>query len=433
MNQQPNILFFFPDQHRYDWVGIEPNIPVRTPYLDMLAKQGVRFTNAVTPSPVCAPARACLASGMEYDHCGVPNNSYNYPLDNWTVYKALQTAGYSVIGCGKFDLHKASSSWGLDGRGSITDWGFTDGIDNAGKWDAVRSGAKQPKDPYMNYLYQEGLIEIHLSDMSRRRRNNMATFSTDLPESAYCDNWIARNGLKLLDKCPNNQPWFLQINFAGPHAPWDLTNRMKSTYTGVDFPFPYPTQKLTYTKHNEVRQNYSAMVENIDRWLGIYVNWLTEKDQIDNTIIVFSSDHGEMLGDHDRWGKSLPYQASIGVPLIIAGPDVESGIVTDTPVSLIDLTATFLDQSSSEIPSQLNGKTLRPVLAGHNQVHRQYVLSGLDDWRLVYDGRYKLIQNFDDKSWLFDLQTDPAETKNLFNDAPEQVEELQSLLMCEIG
>jgi len=139
--------------------------------------------------------------------------------------------------------------------------------------------------------------------------------------------------------------------------------------------------------------------------------------------------------EDDRWGKSLPYQASIGVPLVIAGPDVESGIVTDTPVSLIDLTATFLDQSSSEIPSQLNGSTLRTILAGHNQVHRQYVLSGLDDWRLIYDGRYKLIQNFDEKSWLFDLKTDPAETKNLFNDAPEQeqVDKLQSFLMCEIA
>ena len=86
MNQQPNILFFFPDQHRHDWIGTEPDNAVRTPYLDKLAQNGVRFTNAVTPSPVCAPARACLASGMEYDYCAVPDNGYNYPLENWTFY-----------------------------------------------------------------------------------------------------------------------------------------------------------------------------------------------------------------------------------------------------------------------------------------------------------------------------------------------------------
>ena len=433
MNQQPNILFFFPDQHRHDWIGAEPDNAVRTPYLDKLAQNGVRFTNAVTPSPVCAPARACLASGMEYDYCAVPDNSYNYPLENWTFYQALQNVGYSVMGCGKFDLHKATSSWGIDGKGSIKDWGFTDGIDNAGKWDAVRSGAEKPKDPYMYYLYQEGLIDVHLGDMARRRSDKMATFPTDLPESAYCDNWIAQNGLNLLEQCSDSNPWFLQINFTGPHSPWDLTSRMKSTYAGFDFPPPYPTNRLVTDEINEVRQNYSAMIENIDRWLGIYINWLSERNQLDNTLIVFSSDHGEMLGDHDRWGKSLPYQSSIGVPLVIAGPNVKSGLVMDTPVSLIDLTATFLDQANSKIPAQLHGKTLRSVLSGSDHVHRQHVLSGLDNWRLVYDGHHKLVQGFEGQSWLFDLKNDPAETQNLFLDQPKLVEKLQAFLTYEFG
>ncbi len=141
MTKSPNILFFFPDQHRFDWIESRPEIPVRTPHLDALANRGVQFNNAITPSPVCAPARACLASGMEYDQCGVPSNGFNYPLDGWTVYRSFRQAGYNVLGCGKFDLHKATPSWGLDGKGSIDAWGFSDGIDNAGKWDAVRSGA----------------------------------------------------------------------------------------------------------------------------------------------------------------------------------------------------------------------------------------------------------------------------------------------------
>ena len=428
MTKSPNILFFFPDQHRFDWIGSRPEIPVRTPHLDALASRGVQFNNAITPSPVCAPARACLASGMEYDQCGVPGNGFNYPLDEWTVYQSLRQADYNVLGCGKFDLHKATPSWGLDGKGSIGAWGFSDGIDNAGKWDAVRSGAEEPKDPYMNYLHQNSLVQTHLDDMYRRQGNKIATFATDLPEEAYCDNWIAQNGIDLLDRCPDDQPWFLQINFTGPHDPWDVTHRMKATYAEIGFPSPFPSSRFLAEGHNQVRQNYSAMVENIDRWLGVYVDLLQDRGQLENTLIVFSSDHGEMLGDHNRWGKSLPYQTSIGVPLVVAGPEVEAGLVTDTLVSLIDLTATFLDIADLQVPSGMAGQSLKPVLSGQTKIHRQRVRSGLGDWRLVYDGRYKLIQNFEDKSWLFDLEDDPAESQNQFAEHPNLVEELQQFL-----
>ena len=428
MTKSPNILFFFPDQHRFDWIGSRPEIPVRTPHLDALTARGVQFNNAITPSPVCAPARACLASGMEYDQCGVPSNGFNYPPDGWTVYQSLRQADYNVLGCGKFDLHKATPSWGLDGKGSIGAWGFSDGIDNAGKWDAVRSGAEEPKDPYMNYLHQNSLVQTHLDDMHRRQGNKIATFATDLPEEAYCDNWVAQNGIDLLDHCLDDQPWFLQINFTGPHDPWDVTHRMKATYAEIEFPSPFPSSRFSAEEHNQVRQNYSAMVENIDRWLGVYVDLLQDKGQLENTLIVFSSDHGEMLGDHNRWGKSLPYQTSIGVPLVVAGPEVESGLVTDTLVSLIDLTATFLDAADLQVPSGMAGQSLKPVLSGHTKVHRQRVRSGLGDWRLVYDGRYKLIQNFEDRSWLFDLEDDPAESQNLFAENPDLVAELQRFL-----
>ena len=428
MTKSPNILFFFPDQHRFDWIESRPEIPVRTPHLDALANRGVQFNNAITPSPVCAPARACLASGMEYDQCGVPSNRFNYPLDGWTVYRSFRQAGYNVFGCGKFDLHKATPSWGLDGKGSIDAWGFSDGIDNAGKWDAVRSGAEEPKDPYMNYLHQNSLVQTHLDDMYRRRGNKVATFATDLPEEAYCDNWIAQNGIDLLDRCPDDQPWFLQINFTGPHDPWDVTHRMKATYAETEFPSPLLSSRFSAEDYNQVRQNYSAMVENIDRWLGVYVDLLQDRGQLENTLIVFSSDHGEMLGDHDRWGKSLPYQSSIGVPLVVAGPEVGAGLVTDTLVSLIDLTATFLDVADLQGPSDMVGQSLKPVLSGQTEAHRQYVRSGLGDWRLVYDGRYKLIQNFEDKSWLFDLEDDPAESQNQFAEHPNLVEELQQFL-----
>ncbi|MDH7569825.1 MAG: sulfatase-like hydrolase/transferase, partial [Armatimonadota bacterium] len=219
--RRPNMLLLFPDQHRFDWLGGVGDLDVRTPNLQRLARRGVRFTRALTPSPLCAPARACLAAGKEYPRCRVPDNGVDYPLDQPTFYAALRRSGYHVAGCGKFDLHKASYTWGLDGKNCLEEWGFSDGIDNEGKMDAVHSGRAEPKGPYMAYLYQRGLAAVHLRDF--RRHQYRDTHPTPLPEDAYCDNWVGANGLELMKRFPPGKPWYLQVNFTGPHSPMDVT------------------------------------------------------------------------------------------------------------------------------------------------------------------------------------------------------------------
>ncbi len=123
--RQPNILFFFPDQHRPDWLGCNPALPLRTPNLDRLCAQGVRFAHAFTPSPLCSPARSCLATGRDYHRCGVRNNGQNTPLSLPTYYQHLRDSGYEVAGVGKFDLHKSDQDWGLDGSSMLEEYGFT--------------------------------------------------------------------------------------------------------------------------------------------------------------------------------------------------------------------------------------------------------------------------------------------------------------------
>ncbi|MGC9326868.1 MAG: sulfatase family protein, partial [Candidatus Hinthialibacter sp.] len=342
--KRPNFLLLLPDQHRFDWVSTTENIPVRTPAFESLANRGVRFTRAFCPSPLCAPSRASLASGKEYSRCGVKNNGVDYPLDQTTFYALLRNAGYQVLGCGKFDLHKASKTWGVAGKHLLSEWGFSDGIDNAGKWDAINSGKDVPKDPYMYYLEQRRLREVHIQDFMRRRKaGKSAAFPTPLPDEAYCDNWIGKNGLDLIRSVPPGDPWFLQVNFAGPHDPWDVTQRMHALYEGVDFPPPNRNSQFDEKTHTKIRRNYSAMVENIDRWTSIYIEELKKRGELENTVIVYSSDHGEMLGDHDRWGKAVPYQPSVGIPMAAAGPDIKRGVVSGALVSLMDLAATFLD------------------------------------------------------------------------------------------
>ena len=152
---RPNFLFFFPDQHRSDWVEWNQAVPVPTPNLAALRNRGVSFSNAIVDSPVCGPSRACLASGSVYGRCGVTDNNENFPTDRLTYYKALRNSGYHVMGCGKLDLHKGDSSWGLDGKLSMDAWGFSDMIDNGGKSGgatAYRRDPVGPKDPYYAYL-----------------------------------------------------------------------------------------------------------------------------------------------------------------------------------------------------------------------------------------------------------------------------------------
>lgn len=448
----PNILFLFADQHRHDWTGATPGLGVRTPALDAIGKAGVRFRRCTVASPLCAPARACLASGREYSRCGVRSNAQDYPLDQPTFYQVLRASGYHVAGVGKFDLHKATLDWGIDGKRFLPEWGFSEGIDNAGKIDAILSGEKEPRDPYMAFLYRRGFAHPHIEDF-RRRRDQLSYLNTEptpLPDDAYCDNWIAANGLELLRSFPASKPWMLQVNFAGPHNPLDITRRMERSCRGRQFPQPVESQQYLPEKHMAIRQNYTAMVENIDRWVGNFLDEVQRRGQLDNTLVVYSADHGEMLGDHDRWGKMLPYQGSVGVPLYVSGPGVEHNVVSNALVSHIDLTATFLDYAGAPKLMGMDSQTLRPVLESKGSTHREYVRSSLGNWKMVFDGRYKLIRGFElppgrsssavtkngatkappaePRPILYDLKLDARETENVARSASSQVERMTKLL-----
>ncbi len=431
---RPNILFFFPDQHRYDWVGANKEIGVPMPHLDALGARGVRFERAYCASPLCAPSRACLAQGVEYGRCGVASNKENLGLDATTFYGLLRESGYHVAGCGKMDLNKGEQKWGLDGTYHISDWGFSSGINNAGKWDAIRASKETPADPYMKYLYDRELAAVHIADFQRRRGDPNLSYSftepTPLPEPAYCDNWVAQNGLDLIDAAPTGQPWFLQVNFTGPHPPVDITERMDKGCRGVTHPQPNRNTEFPPVVHNAIRQNYSAMVTNIDRWLGMYADKLRERGELDNTLVVYSSDHGEMLGDHNLWGKSKPHEASAGVPLVVAGPGVQRNVASDALVSIMDLAATFLECGGAPVPERMDSRSLMPLLRGTTSTHRTHLLTGLGAFRVARDHQYKLVAGYPDADSvaLYDLQVDPLENRDIAADKPAEVKRLQELI-----
>lgn len=431
---QPNILFVLPDQHRPDWLGCNRDLPLRTPNLDRLSERGVRFTNAFTPSPLCSPARACLATGRDYHRCGVEDNGQNTSLSLPTYYRHLRDSGYAVAGVGKLDLHKPDHDWGLDGARMLTEYGFTGGIDNEGKGDAIaayRNNGPSPKGPYMQFLKENGLVETHLAMyQSHLDKPGWLNFPavTSLPDEAYCDNWVAANGMRYLREFPQDRPWHLVVNFVGPHGPFDVTAKMRSQWEDVELPPPVDNDEADAPVIQARRQNYGAMIENIDEHIGRMLELVEQRGELNNTLIVYSSDHGEMLGDHGRWGKSVWYTPSSGVPLIVSGPGIQSGACSDALVSLHDLAATFLDYAQAEPLPGADSRSLRGNLEGRCEKHREYVTSGLNEWNMIYDGRYKLVIRLGESPLLFDTHEDPYELKNIVDARPDVAEELRTKL-----
>lgn len=299
-SSRPNILFVLTDQQRHDWVGSDPDVPVRTPNLDALGQRGVHFANAVCPAPLCAPSRTCLASGLEYDRIGIRRNE-DYPFERPTYYGCLRDeAGYETIGLGDIDLHMDSPTWGVDGTYALASMGFDEGIEIPGKRAMIRTyrndlteservevddtgsqmppnvdpGENEPANAYIAYLRDRGLLEAYVEDMEERLFDDrpVSNFATTrpapLPDDAYVDNWVGRHAFEFLRSAPRDRPWHLVVNFVGPHEPMDVTEEMHGWYRDPDVEFPGPVGsgcQLDSGTHQEIRRNYAAMCENIDR------------------------------------------------------------------------------------------------------------------------------------------------------------------------
>jgi len=312
----------------------------------------------------------------------------------------------------------------------LREWGFTEGIDNEGKLDGSNSylsAGRKPRGPYLDFLAQRGLADLYV-DEHLRRKNLGNAYVTALPDDAYCDNWLSENGLRFLRQFPEDQPWHLVVNFTGPHAPMDVTASMAERWRDALVPPPHDNPRDDPEVALRRRRYYAAMIENIDRQIGRFTALVEERGELDNTIVVFASDHGEMLGDHARWGKGTWHEPSSRIPLVVAGPGVRRGATAHALAALHDLAATFLDYAGAEPLPQADARSLRPLLEGNTEQHRQFIYSGLYNpdlrgWDMVVEGRWKLIRT-DDAFILYDLESDPQEDRDLAPEHPDVVERL---------
>eukprot|EP00052_Salpingoeca_macrocollata_P023954 m.212495 g.212495 ORF g.212495 m.212495 type:complete len:523 (+) comp22152_c0_seq3:622-2190(+) len=424
---KPNILLLFPDQWRYDWDGMHSDptgaIPLQLPTVLGLAQRGTRFTQAYVAAPLCAPSRACLASGREYDFNGVPDNfSNDYPINITTFYSVLQRNGYWTMTTGKDDLTKASQlgfrhdfpgcpkcniSNGLFHQAEM---GFSDGIRYSGKEDVVDT--QEPHEGYGFWLKQHNVPGPDRSEITAWRAHR-ACFgdgeeklcnSRTYTDYYYEDDFTAENAVTLLRRRPKQQPFFLQVSFPGPHPPFHTTADIHNLVANRTFP------AATDNKHSlketcevttdpgltDNRCNYGAEIQNLDTLFAKVLAEVQQQGVMNNTIVCVSSDHGEMLGDHGDSGKTFPWQGSASVPLMCAGPGIKPAQVVSRPVGNMDLAATFIDYAGGTTVANMTSVSLRGLLEGRaSAAYRSTVQSGLGEWRMVVQElggiSYKLI------------------------------------------
>ena len=405
---RPNVLLLMPDQWRWDWDGAH-EAALHMPHLAALRASGTSFPHGATvPSPLCAPSRASMASLREYDEAGVPDNHLNdYPADEVpTYFSLLKAAGYHTMAAGKDDLTKHSRlGWHL-GK-SVDDasktyladqLGFSDSRRYLGKIDVV-SKYPEPTDPFGYYLKSKHVtlgngttvnaFDAHAACLGVSGTDpKLCKDASAYPQELYEDDWTAAQAVELLKRAPADKPWFLWVSFPGPHDPFDVTGKMTTGVVGRSWPSSVdPTKKEAATtqggspSHKLSRANYAAEVENLDRLFGVVLDAAKARGhttQTDTVVCVFS-DHGDMLYDHNEVGKEKPWQGSLNVPLVCAGPGIREGAKLNVPVASIDVGATALDFAGAEKVAGMTALSFRGLLEGADpeERNRTVLLSGL--------------------------------------------------------
>ncbi len=441
---RPNLLFIMADQLRHDWLGCAGADWIDTPTIDGIAERGVRFTQCVTPSPICAPARISLATGLLPHRTGSLTNDDYLPLSTPTYYQRLRDHGYHVGCCGKLDLAKHDKYNGIGGRRPRAfGWGFTHPVEAEGKAHAGTSPT--PIGPYTTWLQERGLLETFHHDyrVTRRQDPHIEWVSTDsaLPAEAFEDVWIGRRSEQWIDEIDGDFPWHLFVSFVGPHDPFDPPTEYADRYRSADVPppvdpdardKPVSIQRRNWGATTEqsivARRQYSASTNAVDDAIAGILAALERRGWADNTYIVLSSDHGEQLGDHGQFGKHTAYETSMRVPLIVAGPGIDGGRTSDALAELEDVNPTLCEMAGVPPLENIDGRSFLDVATGAAEEHREVTVAQEINYRAARTREWKFIDNLNEPDELYDLQADPEELRNVAREHPDVVKQLRDQL-----
>ncbi len=431
---RPNILFIMADQHRADYLGAAGANFVRTPNLDRIAASGMRFDRCFTNAPLCAPARIALATGMQPIRMGALDNDSFLPASATTYYQRLRDHGYRVGCVGKVDLAKPDTWNGRRGdRPCMFTFGFTHPVECEGKMHAGMH--PEPRGPYGLWLQQRGLYEKFRQDYDARAKAGWVkgvSHDSVLPTEAFEDIYIGRRAVEWIENVCDDFPWHLFVGFAGPHDPFDPPSEYAKRFGQAEVPPATPATtdgkpkwvqernlQLTPEEVAHTRRQYCASIQTIDDSVGRIVAALQQRGLLADTYIIFSSDHGEMLGDHGIYTKSVAYEAALRVPLLVAGPGIEAAQSSQALIELIDLNPTICRLAGLPAQENIDARSFVPILRGQAKTHRDDVISTLEHFCCIRTERYKLVDNYNDIVELYDLQQDGDELHNIAEKDPE--------------
>ncbi|MCQ6559377.1 arylsulfatase [Paenibacillus mendelii] len=438
---KPNVLLITVDQMRADCLHFLGHPVIETPNLDNLARGGVAFTSAYTATPSCIPARAAILTGMGQRNHGRVGYEDKVPWNyEHTMPGEFAKAGYHTQCVGKMHVYPTRNLCGFhnivlhDGymhynrdRSHSTALEWWDQCDDYLVWLRERAGSQQD-------IMDHGL-DCNASTVAR---------PWHLDESLHPTNWAVTQSIDFLRRRDPSKPFFLWTSFVRPHAPLDPPQAFLDLYEGIDLPEPPvgewarrddPNREgLNPTTgggivHERMRKKalaaYYALITHIDNQIGRLRNALFEFGVSSNTIILFTSDHGDLMGDHNLYKKILAYEGSAKVPFILNDPTGTVGLVpgkrVEQVVELRDIMPTLLDASGIPIPDSVDGTSIVPLGGRGSQAEwRDYIHGehayGVLSSHYVTDGKQKYIwYSQTGEEQLFDLQTDPQECCNLSN------------------
>ncbi len=437
----PNIVFIMTDDHAAHAISSYGSKLIKTPHLDRLAKEGMRFTNAFVTNSICTPSRAVILSG-KYSHLnGVPVFNHidgSQPL----VSKYLQAAGYHTGMVGKWHLGANDPNRPNDGAPTGFDY-----------WNIL---------PGQGAYFDPVMIEMG-------QRKKLTGYATDI---------ITDLSMDFIKQRPTDKPFFLMYHHKAPHRNWQPAEKYRKQYENYEPPIPatfdddYKGKSdaskqatmhidadlndtdlkmkppaglsgaaLKKWKFKRYMQDYLACVQSVDDNIGRFLDFLDQSGLAENTIVIYTSDQGFFLGEHNFFDKRFMYEESLRTPFIIRWPKrIKAGSVSKSMILNLDFAPTFLDAAGAKIPADMQGRSILPLLTGktsrdwRTSMYYRYYHPGHHNVAAHYGvrtARYKLIYFHKLNQWeLYDLQKDPGEMRNIYSEpsSAKTVEQLKKEL-----
>ncbi len=416
-----NIVFILMDQLRSDFLGCYGAKHLKTPNIDQLAKESIIYEQAISPSPICVPARASLLTGKSsMENRVMDNNTWLRPdhdkmgIHTWPYQ--LSKKGYYTAAIGKMHFYPWDISEGFNERVIAEDKRHI-----------------HINDDYTKYLKSKGLKRLHGNEHEGYHENKGAIISK-IPDMHQIDKFVADKACQTISTLKKNKPFALMIGIPGPHCPYDPSLESLNSLPEVDVPQPIKATSdsnsfrditiksnksswngVDYTDFTEeqkvkIRKHYSASIQKIDEYIGNIISKLKEQNLYEDTVIILSSDHGDLLGDFDLIGKHVFYENSIRIPLMIKHPDYKGSCVSET-VSLTDIYSTILEFADIKSSNSIDSVLLSPF---RKESERPAVFGATDIGWMLRNDIFKLTISNNGNRELYNILEDTTEQNNLY-------------------